>query len=234
MSTAVSPFERVGPRSGRWSGWFATVVVILSLPALVLLVVVARVRSSQADNDAVLYPVFAAVLTVPVELAFALGLALSRLWRRLATVLGLVLTTGLLLAGAAWATATPLHRTARVAVPGPAASAQTVLTAEIEAMDSHDMATVCALIEPGSAAAQGCGDDETISVRLLHLGTPEKVNQEEAPGIDASTVAIVASLDWRLRSQDKGAKDGVNVRFFDLARTGRQHAWRITDIGTGP
>ncbi len=231
MTAVVSPpVPTSHPSARRWS-WFAVAAVALSLPAVVLLVVVVRVRWSQVDNDALLYPVFAAMLVLPVVLAFALGLALMRLWRRLRTVLVVGLATGLLLAGAAWATATPLHRIARVAVPAASASAQTVLKAEVEAMDAHDMATVCALIQPGSAAAQGCGDDETISVRLLSMGTPQKVDQEEAPGIDPTTVDVSVSLDWRPRSQDKGGEDGVNVRSFELARTGPEHAWRITDIG---
>lgn len=234
MTATVSPPARTGhPPARRWS-WFAVAAVALSLPAVVLLVVVARVRWSQVDNDAVVYPVCAAVLILPVVVAFALRLTLLRLWRRLGTVLGVGMATGLALAATAWAVATPLDRTARVAVPAASASAQSVLAAEIQAMDAHDMATVCALTRPGSAAAQGCSDDETISVRLLHLGTPERVDQEEAPGIDPTTVDIPASLDWRLRSQDKGTVDGVTVRFFDLARTGPQGAWRITGVGTGP
>lgn len=231
MTAVVSPpVPASHPSVRRWI-WFAVAAVALSLPALALLVVVARVRLSQVDNDAVPYPVFAAVLVLPVIVAFALGLALLRLWRRLATVLGLGLATGLALVATAWAVATPLHRTARVAVPPASASAQTVLAAEIEAMDAHDMATVCALTQPGSAAAQGCGDDETISVRLLSVGAPVKVDQEEAPGIDPTTVDIPASLDWRLRSQEQGAEDRVNWRSFEMARTGPEHAWRITDIG---
>lgn len=210
------------------------VTAVLSLPGLVLLVVVARVRLGQVDDDAVQFPVFAAILFLVAALGFAAALAVLARRRWLTGVAAVAALTAFSLAATAEAVRTPLHRAHRVPVPAATASAQTVLATEIEAMNAHDMATVCALTGPGSQAADGCAKDQTISVRLIHMGSPTAVDQQVAPGIDPTTVVVGVSLDWRLRSRDDGSQDGVNVRFFDLARTGPQKGWRITGVGTGP
>lgn len=232
IDTTVRPGNRRVAHSP--SKRYVLSLTALCLPAIYLLVVVVRVRLGQANNDAVQYPAFAAILFLVPALGFTAALTVLARWRWLIAAAAVAGLTVMSLAATAWAVHAPLHRAHRVPVPAATASAQTVLATEIEAMNAHDMATVCALTEPGSHAADGCGKDQTISVRVLHMGSPTAVDQQVAPGIDPTTVDIGVSLDWRLRSPDTGVDDGVDVQFFDLARTGPQKAWRITGVGTGP
>lgn len=128
----------------------------------------------------------------------------------------------------------PPRQTAHIARPALNATPEQVVTAYLEALNTHDCRASEALMTEGSedTAAAWCHDVASLSnLKVMsHIREQPEQTGHSAPD-EVANVPVTFSLDWRPLQGDGSMNEGDTTWAYFLVRTAPEKPWRIFDQG---
>jgi hypothetical protein len=130
----------------------------------------------------------------------------------------------------------PPRKTADVAVPVPNATPEQVVTAYLDALNTHDCATAQAVMTEGAkdSAKSWCQDVAS----LTDVDVRDHVDEHprwsgHSPPEEVTNVPVTFNLNWRPFHIDGSMDEGSTTWGYLLVREPADSPWRIFDQGTG-
>ena len=130
----------------------------------------------------------------------------------------------------------PPRQSGDVSVPGSDATPEQVVTAYLEALDSHDCDTAEAVMTEGAkeSAKSWCEDVTNLTDVDVqdHFMERPKDSGHSWPA-EVANVPVAFKLNWRHFHNDGSMDEGPTTWGYLLVRNSAESPWRIFDQGTG-